>query len=301
VNFACGVQQTQDGGFIIAGWMKDPPRGDRGLLFRVSDLGDSLWCREYGYGNSRGWYFEGVRAMPDGGFLAVGHWGDDVPGAAQVWLVRTDSVGDTLWIRCYGDPHGSQWGLGLWLTDDGGCVIAGEVLQGSRRIWLLKVNAVGDTEWTKTFSGGGYAYQYAWAIQQTSDGGYVMGGYAYPGSLGHNDWFMYKTDKYGSAAQGEAPANPEILPVGTPPAIRTSSNGTIACFVPQPGRMQVDLFDASGRRLHTLASGPKGRGWHETHVPGGMAAGSYFLRLRADGQQVVAKLVVPNRRYEEGR
>jgi hypothetical protein len=301
LDIAQGVQQTQDGGYIVAGWTNDPPRGEYGLLIRLDSLGDSLWAREYGDTPNRGWHFYGVRVLPDGGFLAVGYWGTDSPSAAQVWLVRTDSTGDTLWTRCYGNPAGGQWGLALWLTDDGGCIIAGEVLLASREIWLLKVNAVGDTEWTRTFPGGGYAYQYAWAIQQTSDGGYVMGGTLRPDPYGSNGWFLYKTDQYGSAAIGDEPANREARSVAAFPAIRTGQEGTIAYFVPQPGLVHVDLFDVSGRRLCLLANGSQSQGWHETHVPGGMAAGSYFLRLLTGEQQTVAKLVVLDCGHQERR
>jgi flagellar hook assembly protein FlgD len=81
-----------------------------------------------------------------------------------------------------------------------------------------------------------------------------------------------------------------------PNPLRTDS--TIRFELPRPADVAAEIFDASGRRVRTIAQGPHDAGTH-TLVWNGtdasdrrVAAGIYFLRLRAGEETRSAKLFV---------
>lgn len=133
---------------------------------------DTAWTRTYG-GNS---YDEGhaVQQTSDGGFVIVGNTNSFGAGSMDVYLVKTNAQGDTMFTRTYGGPS-SEYGYAVQQTKDGGYVIVGETWSygaGGADVYLIKTNAQGDTVFTKTF--GEEKDEYGYDVQQTSDGGYII-------------------------------------------------------------------------------------------------------------------------------
>ncbi|MEW6684943.1 MAG: hypothetical protein AB1393_01895 [Candidatus Edwardsbacteria bacterium] len=91
-------------------------------------------------------------------------------GSRDVYLVRTDSLGDTLWTKTHGDA-GDSIGWSVDLTKDGGFIIAGSA---GFDVYLIKTNSLGDSVWTKTY--GGVYKDYGYSIQQTQDSGFIITG-----------------------------------------------------------------------------------------------------------------------------
>jgi len=111
-------------------------------------------------------------------------------GIGDVYLIKTDSQGETLWTRTYGGTD-SDWSNAAEQTADGGYIVACETYApDSFRAWLLKTNASGDTAWTRSYPGG------CRAVQQTFDGGYIVAGSASSGA-GNGDVYLLKTDAQG--------------------------------------------------------------------------------------------------------
>jgi predicted secreted protein len=134
------VQETSDGGFIMAGYTSSfGAGGDDVWLIRSDSLGRTLWARNYGgslfdVGNS-------VQQTSDGGFIVVGETQSFGAGGGDVWLIRTDASGDTLWTRTYG---GSDYdgGYSVQQTSDGGFIVAGVTDSfgaGSADVWLIRL------------------------------------------------------------------------------------------------------------------------------------------------------------------
>ncbi len=101
------------------------------------------------------------------------------------------------WVKTYG---GAKWDEGHYVqqTSDGGYIIAGETSSygvGHIDIYLIKVDLNGDTLWTRTY--GGKSDDYAWAVQQTSDGGYIIVGVTNSFGVIFDDIYLIKTDKKG--------------------------------------------------------------------------------------------------------
>lgn len=169
------VQQTIDSGFVIVGETKSFGAGNTDVyLIRTDSNGDTLWTKTFGgtfydRGNS-------VQQTSDGGFIIVGETSSFGAGNADVYLIRTNSNGDTLWIKTYGGDD-SDRGYSIQKTSDDGFIIAGETKSfgaGYYDAYLIRTNSNGDTLWTKTYGGTGDDHSYS--IYQTNDSGFVVAG-----------------------------------------------------------------------------------------------------------------------------
>lgn len=188
------VQQTSDGGYIIIGFTNSFGSEDRNIwLIKTDANGDTLWTKTFGGNN--GALGHSVQQTTDGGYIVTGY--TDAFGAQDrdVWLIKTDARGDTLWTKTYGGESGyNDEGRHVQQTTDGGYIITGNTRAFilSSDAWLLKTDASGDTLWTRTF--GVADYYEGYSVQQTIDGGYILN---IRQSLGTKDFYLIKTDESG--------------------------------------------------------------------------------------------------------
>jgi hypothetical protein len=284
----CAVALAPDNGFIVAGaTLAQPNQIIRAWLLRTDSLCDTLWTRTYSSGDPYD-DFQAVRALPDGGFVAAGT--SESGQVGSFYLVRTDSLGGTLWTRRYGET-GTNSCNGLWATADGGFILVGSTDargQGGYDVWLVKVDAGGDTEWTRTF--GGIDWDYGNAVQQTADGGYVVAGNTGSFGAGANDVYVVKTDESGFAAVRDAPTPPAASSAPIPEMV-VQLTDVVRYYVPGPGPALLVLFDAAGRKRATLVSASESAGWHETRLPPELSSGAFILRLTSVGGSVATKFV----------
>ena len=189
------VLETSDGGYIIVGHVNRNYR-ENIYLIKTDMWGDTLWTREYGgqfedYGRS-------VLQNPDGGYTILGY--TDVAFGWQeyaVWLLRTDSIGDTLWTKVYSLYYYDERGYAMQRTTDGGFIITGCALV-SGHLWdllVMKTDVNGDTLW-KRISGSQH-YEYGYSVQETHEGGYIATGIRRP-SLGDYDIYVERFDASGN-------------------------------------------------------------------------------------------------------
>ncbi len=100
----CSVQQTADGGFIIAGTTHSFGAGsDDVYLIQTDSNGDTLWTKTYG-GYHKDWG-NSVKQTNDSGFIITGMTQNIDSVYGDVFLIRTDSNGDTLWTKTYGGEN----------------------------------------------------------------------------------------------------------------------------------------------------------------------------------------------------
>ncbi|MAG33856.1 MAG: hypothetical protein CL908_23490 [Deltaproteobacteria bacterium] len=191
------VQETADGGYIVAGSRDGVGEEPNDVhLVRFDDSGNGLWGKRIGGADSDNAY--SVREIPGEGFLVAGWSTSYGNGGADVYLVKTDVLGDTLWTRTYGGT-GNEYGHSMELTPDGGCIIAGYAYSEgvtNDDFYLVKTDADGNQEWAQTYGGSGY--DSANSVQLTADGGYVMAGYTYSFGAGAADFYLVKTDALGN-------------------------------------------------------------------------------------------------------
>ncbi|MCK5559067.1 MAG: hypothetical protein KAJ51_00675, partial [Thermoplasmata archaeon] len=173
IDFGLAAHQTQDGGYVIVGMTQSYGAGNQDIwLIKADSSGNEQWNRTYGgAGDETGF---GLLETADEGYVIVGETSSYGYGGFDVWLLKTDGLGVELWNRTFGGSH-TEIGSAIQHTNDGGYIIVGETESygaGGRDFWLIKTNSSGAEQWNRTYGGGDY--DNGKAVQQTSDGGYII-------------------------------------------------------------------------------------------------------------------------------
>ncbi|MEO5642998.1 MAG: T9SS type A sorting domain-containing protein [Bacteroidia bacterium] len=139
----------------------------------------------------------------DGGYLEAGASGTGQYGPDKFYIVKTDYTGGVTWSKIYaGDV--SDYLACVIQTTDGGYMLVGTTFSFNTSpygdILVIKINATGAISWQKHY---GYTgYDYAESVQQTADGGYIIGGLTSSFGAGYYDYFIMKIDSVGYGAWG---------------------------------------------------------------------------------------------------
>jgi len=156
---------------------------------------DTVWVQTYGGAANDG--FRSAIPTDDGGVIAVGYTHSFGAEDANVFAVRTDADGDTLWMRAIGGD-GMDYGYDVCESDDGGYVIAGFTTSsgaGAEDVYIVKIDSSGNTVWSRTY--GGSEPDEGYSIYATGDGHYVVSGRTDSYGSGHNDLYLLKLDSAG--------------------------------------------------------------------------------------------------------
>ena len=196
--YSKSIQQTIDSGFIVSGEFKqgDSSNACVACLMRINSSGDILWTKTY---TRFDWSsFNSVCRTKDEGFIATG-WAKSYANnnLLDVYLVRTNNIGDTLWTKTFGGDKHDQ-GRSVQQVTDGGYIITGFTESfgaGSDDVYLIRTDSAGDTLWTKTY--GGTNYDYGRSVDQTSDEGFVIAGDTRSFGVGQFDFYLLRTDSAG--------------------------------------------------------------------------------------------------------
>ena len=199
IDIGHSVQQTSDGGFIITGYTRSygATSGRNVWLIKTDSFGSEQWNNTFG-GNDDD-EGQSVKQTSDGGYIIAGHTKSFGAGLNDVYLIKTDSLGNQLWTRTFGGSNDDE-GYSVLQTADNGYLVAGATSSsgaGGRDVILVKTDSDGNLDWQKTL--GGLSSDGAWDINYASDGGYILTGWTFshgPGFLG-NAWLV-KIDSLGN-------------------------------------------------------------------------------------------------------
>jgi hypothetical protein len=284
------VQQTTDGGYIVAGGTGSYGAGiDDVYLIKTNSSGDTLWPRTFGGINPDFSYT--VQQTSDGGYIITGRTSSFVgAGSADVYLINTDSNGDTLWTETFGGSS-NDIGYSVQQTTDGGFIVAGDTYSygaGSADIYLIKTDSSGDTMWTQTF--GGTNADKGYSVQQTIDGGFIVTGSTTSYGAGGKDVYLIKLDpETGIEEENEGSVPPVALESVDPNPF--SSELSITYSIPEQTRVELTIFDLSGRLVEELISDQLPAGTHTViwNPSGSIPNGCYLIELDACGCHTVGR------------
>jgi hypothetical protein len=193
------VQETSDGGFILAGDTRSFDLNEwEAYLIKTDSNGNELWSKTYDPSHESDRAYS-IQQTPGGGFIVAGK--TDYGRGYNVYFLRTDSTGTEMWSQFIGGQD-YDYANSVQLTSDGGYIVAGGTkslavkrLGSIARDWyLIKIAGNGEKIWHRIY--GGDFDDYANSAQQTSDGGFIIAGSKH--SLDPDGVNLVKTDSEGN-------------------------------------------------------------------------------------------------------
>ena len=203
---------TADGGFITTGTTESFGAGNQDFwLLSTDSVGDTLWSRTYGGSGSDDIWSSII--TNNNQILLCGATTSYGAGSFDIWLVCTDSLGNTLWTNTYGGPE-NDFPCSVVQTSDNGFIIAGYTESfgaGDADIWVVKTDAAGDSLWSKTIGGAGF--DVGRSVIQLSNNNLIVVGSSESFGAGDSDIAIVmlsstgdslSTDTYGGLTEDEA-------------------------------------------------------------------------------------------------
>jgi len=195
-EFFTAIHATPDGGFIVGGSTRTYGAGDNDFwLLRLDGDGDTLWTRTYGTAEEQD--LHDARIAPAGGYIMCGTTKPDDEAPSDIWVVRADENGDTLWTWTHGDSAESEWAASVQPMANGHFAVAATSNENSidshtdAAIFLL--DAGGNNYDSEFF--GGLDNEVAMSIRQTPDDGFIIAGWTESYGAGPDDVYLVKLDE----------------------------------------------------------------------------------------------------------
>jgi hypothetical protein len=186
------------GGYAVVGIERIVQANMPQVFFhRLDAAGAIVNTKNYGHiGDDDAW---SIVETSDGGFLIGGTTDVSNSGNNNVYLIRTDASGDTLWTRNYGGLEDDE-GYRAEQTPDGGFIVVGHTDAAGASdvdLYLIRTDANGDTLWTRRH--GGPNVEFGYCVRPTSDGGFIVAGSTESYGAGQSDFYLVKTNALGDS------------------------------------------------------------------------------------------------------
>ncbi|MEO8148734.1 MAG: T9SS type A sorting domain-containing protein [Bacteroidia bacterium] len=231
-DYLYSLQQTTDGGYILGGASESNISGDKSennwdttvntfdyWIVKINGLGTIQW--ENTIGGKADDALTSLQQTSDGGYILGGFSESNISGDKtensdglyDYWMVKTDSAGNILWQKTIGGSIFDNL-YSLNQTSDGGYLLGGysnsnisgsktENSNGGWDYWIVKTDGAGNIQWQNTIDGSDNDFIYS--VRQTTDDGYILGGYSGSGisgdktenNYGYSNYWIVKTDSIG--------------------------------------------------------------------------------------------------------
>lgn len=214
----------------------------------IKDIGDS--------GISRG---VTVEETSDGGYILTGYTTDGEFGEEDILLIKTNSIGETIWRKTFGG-NGKDYGWAVRQLSDGDYIIVGytdSFGSGGMDIYLIKTDPRGNAIWTKTY--GGKEDEFGWDIRITKDQGFIIAAQTNSVGNGEIDAYLVKVDGEGKEEWMKSYGGDKIDRVFS--VQQTKDGGYIAVGITY-SYASIDANDRDGYLVKTDALGKEE--WHKT-------------------------------------
>jgi hypothetical protein len=190
------VYPTADGGYLIAGTTENTIVNDLDIIVvKTNDVGDIISTKTYG--GNRVEYPNYILPTSDGNFFIVGYSNSFGGGDQNIYLLKVNQSGDTLFTRVYGG-YGNEEGKEIVATADGNYVIIGGSNSASfsnNEIQLIKIDVYGTVLWTKYY--GTPQYESGRSVKLCPDGGFILSGKTSANPTAIASLYLVKTNSNG--------------------------------------------------------------------------------------------------------
>jgi len=187
-DFLFTIKQAKDGGYLATGKSYGTNnRSADAVLVKINEEGSLEWQKSYGMAKEEAYYPCSVAETSDGGYILATdsvNAGSSKAEDVDILVLKLSSDGSLLWQKTYGRETSTESTKiyargGIIQTRDGGFFLVGAIVPSETNIasiLVLKLDSAGNILWDKIFKAPGL--QWGDSVQQTPDGGYIVGGEA---------------------------------------------------------------------------------------------------------------------------
>lgn len=218
-DYLTSIQQTTDGGYILAGASFSDANGDKTenrkgghdyWIVKIDSIGNKQWDKTFGGDRDESLYIE-ILQTKDGGYIIGGESRSSVSGdktqpnrdstntTFDYWVIKTNANGIKEWDKCFGGDNNDHF-HSIIQTVDSGYILAGisysgisgdktEDLVGGWDYWIVKIDSIGNKQWDKDYGGSldesrNFFDNNFGNIIQLKDGNYLLSGNSESSSTG---------------------------------------------------------------------------------------------------------------------
>ena len=282
------VQQTTDGGYMVAGSDEVWGRGKDYYLIKTDEDGILEWSKTYG--GTQYDHCTSAQQTYDGGYILFGR--SDSYNPNNDLAVKTNSMGDTLWTKNFRRSNDFGWSVDQ--TADSGFIFGGYTNNPGKLddFWFVRTNADGDTLWMKSVGYGDD--QRGYCIQQTGDGGYILAGYSDQGGSLAQDFYVVKLQaSFTGINTSHIIPNAFNLHQNYPNPFDESTK--LSWTLSVPAKVILKVYDFTGREIRLLVDQKMLPGDHKVIFDGNwLPPGIYFYQIQVNGITQTKKMMLLN-------
>jgi tetratricopeptide (TPR) repeat protein len=184
------VIQTQDKGYLLAGWTENQDGNTDAWILKLGEEGKLEWEKQYDFSKNDKIY--SIMQSQSGDYIAVGCSLQKEKENTDALVMCIDKDGSLKWSNLFGGERYDRL-YSIMENTAGNLFIVGyteSIGEGEADGWMIKLNKYGDKEWDKTF--GGKEDDRFYSIIQTDDKGYAIIGYTKSKGAGEADIWLLK-------------------------------------------------------------------------------------------------------------
>lgn len=304
------IQQTNDGGYIVAGDTYSSNSGDVSStasgsgrdfwIVKLGSTGNIIWEKRFGGSGEENAY--SIDQTSDSGYIVSGtttSTNGNISfnnGQGDYWIIKLDALGNLQWEKALGSVTYDQ-AYSVKQTPDGNYVATGYLSSNtgvaeseplaSTQYWVVKLDTLGNLLWHRSYGGSGN--EAAYSIISTSDGGLAVAGSSntnpdsgdVTGNHGQLDFWILKLT--GSKELGTMENNTPEKPILYPNPAKDLVN-----IDNLPSETTISINDASGRKI----SSKKYSGKNVSMNTSGLINGNYIIQVEHQGTTILNKKII---------
>jgi len=293
VDLCYDIKSIADNGYILVGQIDTYSSNAKDVyLIKFDNSCDTVWTKTYGSeGDESGM---SIICLDDQGFLITGCTNSDPGGLDDLYIIRVNGDGDSLYSKIYGGDEG-EGASSILPINNNTFLISGVTSSyglGGYDLYFLVINDNGDTISTATFGGAGWDYAYD-AIKANNQSFITCG---FSSSFGAGDYDVYlaniSIDNIGIIHETHLSSSLYYaLNQNYPNPFNAAT--TITFNIITTEFVTLKLYDILGREIRTLHNEISPPGMHEILLNAAeLTSGVYFYRLQAGGYSESQKLVL---------